>query len=1575
MRKPIEVRSDADLQAIQTSVAFKNISDAIEQYRRQFGLAFLALIAFSAIHVGLVVIANLYTLETRVENGVLTAAKSTSVSTPTPVATATLEHNYGLDYIMSNVEGAEQKKMISSIKSVDFIDHEGNYRQYTVTGFKLSGFKNSELSLFTSVGHVLEFVRGKGLRVVSEGQSCNCTSDKGPGRKLLQSKAIQAANKRGYGDHVTDKAVCIDAATVTFARQSGRYVGSKGEVNIPFDVMESYGNAVRECVFMEWGGVGYSLDGNANDYQSALAKHMELATQAAASATAIMTQMKDEILSQQAFWSRSRYRGEGLDWNDWDNSVCMLSKFEGNGGEDYSCPILEMDDIVGTDTMLITVDGMEDHETLEAFMSNFDTTCKGKFVKDEFAAFVTMYVGSAGSGDDASAGKQTRVGQWLDNAIGNVAGNAEALNNILKQYTLSSGSWKARTLYNLVRDIVYSQAGVGMLDNDGQLSRAGFQYDPEFGWMDPRKLRTEQQLFYSGWSLAWSLWSDLQARVDREAQACAEHNAANFAIIGMTFVNTALHYIGSDSWRSDVTEAFESAWESTQIIASQQSTKCAAAASECFGWTNRAALGALCEQGVEAAGSTEGDCSLVSAGKKAVYSIDGSYTLQLLADCGRPGSRAHGCTTEPLFEMYLNLAELDFTDVQEAATLSEALGDNALSKYSGWVSDLIAKDGRDTVAIVMGWIDSFINTKVSTIISDALGEWEKLKSTNMWDNGKTIHGGVTVARPEGYGCSSTAVEMLSAFDTMIPVVAIAACQVESGNTHKLPMVNGAMFSAILGGYDAYSIYVPPKMCAMVNTAMDYDVSRQMDAISANLAQGTSSNGLVDYVIMLHGWGGTNAWMNTISLVFNYGMNGKHGWSTIVRDFDVCVTSADMAVRDRCVSHVAPGGFAIMAPNGGSVPVGCRHWWFNSEFSGFLLDYVVFDLPANFLQMTGVDGRTASVFGFSMGGWGVLLVLNTFPKLVAAAAAYNAPLYPASCFFAYICHHACVTDPIYCEILFTTMGMVINSYVIVFQDGSVTSGGSMDPMGMGVAVQFAKSPSGAKIIECRKSTTDAQIAVERFDELSWTGVYAGVADITMGVTQDCSYQDWTSVEAHGSECQAMFSEPSANSAEYSNYYGKSVHVNIPAMGRDVSNYKCQSCDYSEATKQFDDDKIVQGADMYNGVFGFGRSNGEEPNCPMSMCAEYDWCSEPNDAEDTRDSSKYLNPVFLTVATMKFVPQSNAITESAVPSAFKEVYYASPATKFMNSAAGVSSAADAMLMRGSMSTVSSMYGVSTVMLYLHCAQNDEAGNYQQHIVYAGMILGAASADGNEHWVESSQFLIDFEDCDGHFYSERDIRSTLMWLSDALRSFVGDIAGDEDFNVIRDDFLSEGSVKRFDYLKTCWLSMVGDGSAAHFGGSYASSFVDARGNVVTITAAGRGCTILGHHSIHAGKGAATQGVYPSVYTEEEWKAIEGGNQVHVEATHVIQLMRESSVILADWAAREYTSCEADLSSNDLFSAGQSRATGKNAGDSIGSGPTQNLCAGEFDTWTDDDGVSHSSEKPCMGIGCTSSWGASGW
>jgi len=239
----MSVRSDADLQAIQTSVAFKNISDAVEQYRRQFFLAFLALVAFSAVHVGLVVIANLYTMQTRVNQGQLTDASDSTRA----VGTAMSVQTFDLGFIMSNMDGETQMEALNSLESASFVDNMDNYRQYTVTGFQLGGYKRSELKLYTSVGHILEYVRGKGLRVYTETgteNTCNCTRPESR-RSLLKAAAdLGEVSTLKIGDHVY---------TFTFDTYAGTQ--AMGNSWVSSALADSKGDETNSKVYTERNGI------------------------------------------------------------------------------------------------------------------------------------------------------------------------------------------------------------------------------------------------------------------------------------------------------------------------------------------------------------------------------------------------------------------------------------------------------------------------------------------------------------------------------------------------------------------------------------------------------------------------------------------------------------------------------------------------------------------------------------------------------------------------------------------------------------------------------------------------------------------------------------------------------------------------------------------------------------------------------------------------------------------------------------------------------------------------------------------------------------------------------------------------------------------------------------------------------------------------------------------------------------------------------------------------------------------------------------------------------------------------
>jgi hypothetical protein len=111
---------------------------------------------------------------------------------------------------MTNLDEKAQVHALNNFKEASFMDRENTYRQYTVTGFQLGGWKRSELKLYTSVGHILEYVRGKGIRVYSESgsTSTNCTAGTESRRKLLggggapAQSALQAIIDTQYGSGI-----------------------------------------------------------------------------------------------------------------------------------------------------------------------------------------------------------------------------------------------------------------------------------------------------------------------------------------------------------------------------------------------------------------------------------------------------------------------------------------------------------------------------------------------------------------------------------------------------------------------------------------------------------------------------------------------------------------------------------------------------------------------------------------------------------------------------------------------------------------------------------------------------------------------------------------------------------------------------------------------------------------------------------------------------------------------------------------------------------------------------------------------------------------------------------------------------------------------------------------------------------------------------------------------------------------------------------------------------------------------------------------------------------------------------
>jgi hypothetical protein len=1156
MRKPAEIRSDADLQAIQTSVAFKNISDAIEQYRRQFGLAFLALIAFSAIHVGLVVIANLYTLETRVSNGVLSSTADTSAA-PTPVATAAARQTRTLEEIMTTLEPAEQRRAINSISSIDFVDSDGNYRKYTVTGFQLGGAKNSSLKLYTAVGHVLEYVRGKGLRVTMD--EVNGTQVPAA-RKTLERRALQRSGPRSQPD--------------------------------------------------------------VND-----------------------------------LWYRNQASNQAL------MSANRQKSINGNSVVDYTA---SFDDL-----------------SLDA----------GQDIVD--AAYNAQELSSASSSDSKSSSSSS----------------------------ISSASGKG-------------SSGEGGRGPPGKAPGKGESDD----WME------DMIQFLLDYALEM-IWATNTVTLESHEFTCAVKGVFEYIATDIELVNampdclTIEHLPTFDLFQ--ISNGGYGGW--AQLLAK-----------------------------VEGRGTT---------------------VTCLTADTFP--CRSPALATYVQMELTNMPAEMTaFQQDKDALTTQQRLA---------WSSNIEATGGWTVspgeVNAVMSYFVEYGEILLDTLPSNVWG-LSKMSIVNPY---MPVLGSflTTPYLPELYGCTGMTMTELQHFDTKISYETPDACSA-SWLDYEQPNIMGFHFSVTLGVMEQFYLFTNLKYCnLMMNVVIESDGQSGGDEA---LTSGFDSMGItifVDYLSMLHGFMGAADFLVMSSQLLQFANTGGTNDYMLSKENDFNAGMGMPCVNGLvvlgCVSYVAPGGFMVIAPNVWSTPLGGKVWYYNSEFAGFTMDYIAMELPCFVTVTLGILGRASGFFGFSMGGMGTMNVMNYYPDLVTAAAAYNGPMYPNTCMFSYTCAESCSHDFITCELLYSTVGMIFSAYVIMYAGATVMTTSSIDPVGEGVVanMMFKQTLNSWSMEETSLQCmgTDAYASNQPVQSMN-SALRYGLKNNDMDTFASQTWQNW----APNVQCNVMTmkfavgfglaSFPSGSAMSHymcgddshhdsdgvveCDYMMKSYRVMMMGYSLFGTNYQC-AMEGSVITLDLKSDKWSGGAfencpardfiDTRNLAVGMNSVA-----CPMFFCPGIEWSYEINLSEGPKE---YLSAVSLLVGLLYFVPISSPVEHTPVYSAFAKLLLTMPLIKIANDYA--------------------IFSISPVIFYLHCSQNDEYGLFEHHGAYSAILSYLASADcsvtntmvsvadeannanafasvpyneGDPCMTAGSLIAMDFQDCDWHSFSQRDLKTSQLWFSDSLR-----------------------------------------------------------------------------------------------------------------------------------------------------------------------------------------------------------------
>jgi hypothetical protein len=777
--------------------------------------------------------------------------------------------------------------------------------------------------------------------------------------------------------------------------------------------------------------------------------------------------------------------------------------------------------------------------------------------------------------------------------------------------------------------------------------------------------------------------------------------------------------------------------------------------------------------GLAAAWNASGTGADIWEGCDTCNQRTGSGIAMKVGDCLNP------TVYDYFYGRYLDDWQKYLEAFSEAQALLVVLKTEENNQISQWTKDegLVMSEIEDGYFMAEKFLTDAINIHIPEIVHDMEVAWSEYKTSNVWKGFREVNTtdvAFTASISGDYGCTGETLAGLKNHSTKFGIYGYDACSTTSTMKYRKPFITGVLFSEVLGAYDPFSAFLNSQFCSSIVTA--YGQNGNMQDISA-----VSS----ELLTMLHGFGGDDTFLHISAESMNFlnrGVVRTGNPSHATADLVICntLTQTSSTVQP-CKMLIAPGGFLVVAPAVAACPLAMKTWYYNSEFAGFALDYVVFEVPYLMATQMSLDLQRFGIFGFSMGGWGTMGAVATYPYAASNAAAFNSPVYPGGCFFLANCHQECYVDHVLCELEYTTTGMAINSYVIIFADSLVISLGSMDPMGVGAAVHLdmtmaTKTRDGTQyeidVVQCGTYTYGGSQAetTQLTTYYSKSNVVAGSAAWVNG----CSHQHWNdSLGSCGRWLAADNSQLATPNVAFDTSKS-SIKITFDGFNAGTTvDYSCKTASGGDCTTS----ACCSNTLMANPALATTvptNTASTAYNCPMYTCSTFAWCLEKNLAEG---SASYLLPLHASVASAKFVPASApasgafanlGVTGDLVASAYAKFAMASPTVKFFYN--------------------TDMFKSYPTILYMHCSQNDEYELFTPHSLYAQLMIGLLLTTTSEkrHLLEGldtdsdggytrsdnansgSVFGVDFSDCDWHTFSESDLQKALLVFSDAFRTY---------------------------------------------------------------------------------------------------------------------------------------------------------------------------------------------------------------
>jgi len=392
---------------------------------------------------------------------------------------------------------------------------------------------------------------------------------------------------------------------------------------------------------------------------------------------------------------------------------------------------------------------------------------------------------------------------------------------------------------------------------------------------------------------------------------------------------------------------------------------------------------------------------------------------------------------------------LDFMDTLENNAYGTILENSALgthvteSRADGTAAEMMGIDGfgnnwADFEELTVGEVE----IQIDSLVVAAEADYVALKDTYLESGenpglrtfGQAIADSAS-ASSNGFACSGQTVTDFEVHNTALGVEAIASCT-HTFNDNKrrkllagksavelvdsslamleavsIPptLVGGYFFSEILGTYEAFLASVPGSYCML---------AKDLEEIESGT---TVAYGF--YVYYLHGWGESAGLLAEIAPFLE----------TLSMQPEMIIPS-----------------LVVVAPDDNSSPFGGRTWYRNSDFTGYHVDMIVFELPVFIGASTGLTAVTSGLFGCSMGGVGAYSILMTYPWAYTGAVPFNAPTESNPCVAYGTCHLECLVDAFMCELVWTSVGVAFNPFVLVGVGAVMQSAGYYMPFGFGIA---------------------------------------------------------------------------------------------------------------------------------------------------------------------------------------------------------------------------------------------------------------------------------------------------------------------------------------------------------------------------------------------------------------------------------------------------------------------------------------------------------------------------------------------